>query len=82
MVWNLVILLDLDMLVVQFGNIPKFRKVLAPSEIQPYTYRLVLEGHWSSAKTWALQPGKLSHLESTDICRANIVSSFFPQAQS
>ena len=65
---NLVILFDLDMLVAQLGNILKFCIVLAPSEIEPYTYRLVLYGHWSSAKKWTLQPGKLLHLESTDIC--------------
>ena len=65
---NLVILFDLDMLVVQLGNIPKFCKVLDPSEIESYTYRLVLEEHCSSAKTWTLQPGKLLHLELTDIC--------------
>ena len=50
-VLNLVILFDLDMLVVQLGNIPKFCKVLSLSEIEPYTYRLVLEEHCSSAKT-------------------------------
>ena len=68
MVLNLVILFDLDMLVVQLGNIPKLFKVLSPSKIEPYTYKLVFEEHWSSAKTYTLQPGKLFHLVSTDIC--------------
>ena len=73
---------DLDMLVVQLGNIPKFCKVLSISEIEH-----TLTG-WCSRSTSQMQKRRRCSLGS--FCTwnqlisvwANMVSSFFSQAQS